>query len=85
MLSAGFSDDEVAGIARLLAAHVLASAQPDARTAAGLSAEALGDFPHLHRVAPAYARLSEQDVFELGVEIILDGLGKRLSRTASPG
>ncbi len=85
LLSAGFSEDEVAGIARLLAAHVLASTRSDARSATGLSAEALSDFPHLHRVAPAYSRLSEEDVFELGVEIVLDGLGRRLSGTASPG
>jgi TetR/AcrR family tetracycline transcriptional repressor len=75
LLSAGFSDDEAAGIARLLAAHVLGSTPGIPRDVPDLSAEL---FPHLARVAPAYGRLSEQDIFELGVEIILDGLVHRL-------
>jgi TetR/AcrR family transcriptional regulator, tetracycline repressor protein len=78
LLRAGFSDGEAAGIARLLAAHVLSSTQFDAR-ADGMPAELPHDFPHLERVAPAYARLSEQDIFELGIEVILDGLASRRS------
>jgi TetR/AcrR family tetracycline transcriptional repressor len=86
LLRAGFPDADAAGIGQLLAAHVLASTQRDTRAAArgteppGIAEDLLGDFPHLRRVAPAYLHLSEQDIFDLGIDIILDGLTHRLSR-----
>ncbi|MFC9086092.1 TetR/AcrR family transcriptional regulator C-terminal domain-containing protein [Nocardiopsis dassonvillei] len=43
----------------------------------GLSAEHLADHPHLRRTLPAFARLSAEEVFETGVEIIVGGLVQR--------
>ncbi|MFD9895907.1 TetR/AcrR family transcriptional regulator C-terminal domain-containing protein [Amycolatopsis sp. NPDC059027] len=93
LLDAGFSADETAGIARLLAAHVLASVEQlpsvskDAKNpfAAGEidkpTPASSGDYPNLRGLAPAFARLSTEDLFELGIDIILDGLDHRRRRT----
>lgn len=84
LFEAGFSEDEAAGISRLLAAHVLSSTTEETRT--GTTAETrpippdLSAYPNLHRVAPAYSRMSGEDLFELGIEIILDGLERRAKR-----
>ncbi|GAA4536924.1 TetR/AcrR family transcriptional regulator C-terminal domain-containing protein [Amycolatopsis samaneae] len=82
---AGFSADETAGIARLLAAHVLASVEqlppvsenPVAATetiAAAIDPEV---HPNLYGLGPAFARLSTEDLFELGIDVVLDGLEHR--------
>jgi TetR/AcrR family transcriptional regulator, tetracycline repressor protein len=76
LFEAGFSEDEAAGIARLLAAHVLSSSAEAGRALA----TSLSGYPHLERVAPAYTRMSGDDLFELGIEIILDGLEHRAKR-----
>ncbi|WP_158883211.1 TetR/AcrR family transcriptional regulator C-terminal domain-containing protein [Amycolatopsis anabasis] len=91
LLEAGFPEHEAAGISRLLAAHVLNSAQeetralippeaPGAERAPTELAARLRDFPQLRRIAPAYTGLSGADLFELGIEIILDGLEHRAAR-----
>jgi TetR/AcrR family transcriptional regulator, tetracycline repressor protein len=78
LFEAGFTEDEAAGIARLLAAHVLASTQ-DADREIDLPG---GQYPNLERIAPAYARVSRDELFDLGVETILDGLEQRLKQAA---
>lgn len=40
----------------------------------------MADYPNLRRVAPAFARQSAQEVFDLGVDVILDGLAARVAR-----
>ena len=84
LLAAGFDEDEAAGISRLLTAHVLNSvdqpqAEPDPEARAAVL-ELMADYPNLRRVAPAFARQSAQEVFDLGVEVILDGLAARVAR-----
>ncbi|WP_260479144.1 TetR/AcrR family transcriptional regulator C-terminal domain-containing protein [Kibdelosporangium aridum] len=76
LLEAGFPDTEAGGIARLLAAHVLTTAQQEARTIDPPD----GDYPSLRRVATQ--PMSSERQFELGIEIILDGLEQRLTRAA---
>jgi TetR/AcrR family tetracycline transcriptional repressor len=80
LLDAGFTENEAAGISRLLAAHVLTSAQEGIR----LLDMPEGAYPSLQRVTPAYATMSGSDLFDLGMEIILDGLEQRLTRAAAP-
>jgi TetR/AcrR family transcriptional regulator, tetracycline repressor protein len=90
LLTAGFDEDEAAGISRLLTAHVLNSVpvpggEPDPEDGAAVL-ERMREYPNLRRVAPALARQDAQEVFELGVEIILDGLAARVARrVASSG
>ncbi|AGM09765.1 TetR/AcrR family transcriptional regulator C-terminal domain-containing protein [Amycolatopsis keratiniphila] len=79
LLEAGFSEEDTAGISRLLTAHVLASVEtlparePDEGFLARLEA-----YPHVGRLGPAFAAQSGEELFELGVEVILDGLATRL-------
>ncbi len=79
LLEAGFSEEDTAGISRLLTAHVLASVEtlparePDEGFLARLEA-----YPHVGRLGPAFAAQSGEELFELGVEVILDGLAARL-------
>lgn len=84
LLDAGFSPDDAAGISRLLSAHVLDSVPGTAPAAEPADpapvVAAMADYPNLARVASAFARLSDTDLFELGVEIVLDGLERRLLR-----
>ncbi|PSL01010.1 tetracycline repressor-like protein [Murinocardiopsis flavida] len=87
LLDAGFTEREAAGVSRLLAAHVLSSVEehtavrpaddtaPDA--APPFHDEHLAGHEHLRRVAPYYAGLGGDDIFELGIEVILDGLAHR--------
>jgi TetR/AcrR family tetracycline transcriptional repressor len=82
LLRAGFDAEESAAISRLLTAHVLSSMElprrdpdPDASAAAFAS---MADYPNLRLVAAAFARQTGQEVFELGIEIILDGLAARV-------
>jgi len=74
LLEAGFSPDDAAGISRLLSAHMLDSAQAEPCPAP------MANYPNLSRLAPAFGRLSDTDLFELGVTVILDGLEHRLLR-----
>lgn len=84
---AGFADDETAGIAQLLSAYVLGSV-PDQHE--GLAASAgseqmgsqLSSFPTVERVLPVLVAMTEQEKFDLGVEILLGGLAQRLERAA---
>ncbi|CAM3427430.1 TetR/AcrR family transcriptional regulator C-terminal domain-containing protein [Kibdelosporangium persicum] len=76
LLEAGFPDDEAAGIAQLLAAHVLSTAQQPARPIDPPEA----DYPSLHKVADV--AMSGEQLFELGIEVLLDGLEQRLTRAA---
>ncbi|MFE0021375.1 TetR/AcrR family transcriptional regulator C-terminal domain-containing protein [Amycolatopsis sp. NPDC059021] len=91
LLDAGFSADETAGIARLLAAHVLASveqlppASGEARNPLSAGENATPamnpeDYPNLHSLGAAFARLSTEDLFELGIDVVLDGLEHRRRR-----
>jgi TetR/AcrR family transcriptional regulator, tetracycline repressor protein len=77
LLDAGFSPEDAAGISRLLAAHVLASVPTAPAGDPSPVLASMADYPNLARVAPAFARLSETDLFDLGIEIILDGLAHR--------
>lgn len=73
LLDAGFSPGDTAGISRLLDAHVLDSTPgPVVESAAG--------YPNLARLGAAFGGLSDEELFELGVEVILDGLERRLLR-----
>ncbi|MEJ3657601.1 TetR/AcrR family transcriptional regulator C-terminal domain-containing protein [Actinomycetes bacterium KLBMP 9759] len=83
---AGFADEEAAGIARLLAAHVLNSVddhrdpasdpRPDEERRAAMR-EAMAAYPNLRRVGPALVRQTGEELFELGLEIVLAGLVAR--------
>lgn len=83
---AGFSDHETAGIAQLLTAHVLTSVPGKPTSPEGLDApampsemtEGLDDFPTVQRVLPVLRGMSEQQKFDLGVHVILDGLTRYL-------
>ncbi|MER6668178.1 TetR family transcriptional regulator [Amycolatopsis japonica] len=79
LLEAGFSEEDTAGISRLLTAHVLASAEtlPARKPDEGFRAR-LEAYPHVGRLGPAFARQSGEELSELGVEVILDGLAARL-------
>ncbi|RSN47764.1 TetR family transcriptional regulator [Amycolatopsis sp. WAC 04197] len=79
LLEAGFSEEDTAGISRLLTAHVLASVEtlPARKPDEGFLAR-LEAYPHVGRLGPAFARQSDEELFELGVEVILDGLAARL-------
>lgn len=87
LLEAGLTDEDAAGVSRLLVAHVLAvTPTAPAPSRAGEGAPGLPeDLPSLRRVAPTLARLSDDQVFELGVEIILDGIERRLAQPTNPG
>jgi TetR/AcrR family transcriptional regulator, tetracycline repressor protein len=78
LLRAGFDADESAAISRLLTAHVLNSVEPPRRDAEEAIGADVTDYPNLRRVAPAFARQTGEEVFELGIEVILDGLEVRL-------
>lgn len=80
LLDAGFSPDDAAAISRLLAAHVLDSVPAREPGDPGPVIDRMADYPNLARVGPAFGRLSDADLFELGVEVILDGLEQRLLR-----
>ena len=45
----------------------------------GADPERLSAYPNLQRVAPALARLSEEDLFRLGIDLVLDGIQRRIS------
>ncbi|WET78774.1 TetR/AcrR family transcriptional regulator C-terminal domain-containing protein [Amycolatopsis sp. QT-25] len=79
LLEAGFSEKDAAGISRLLTAHVLASMETlPARKPDEEFFERLAAYPHVNRLGRAFARQTGEDVFALGVEVILDGLEARL-------
>ncbi|EMD27023.1 TetR/AcrR family transcriptional regulator C-terminal domain-containing protein [Amycolatopsis azurea] len=82
LLEAGFSEEDTAGISRLLTAHVLASVEtlPARKPDEGFLAR-LAAYPHVSRLGPAFAAQSSEDLFDLGVEVILDGLAARLRRS----
>jgi len=75
LLDAGFTPEDTAGIARLLTAHVLASAETPAKTG-GLEGR-LDDYPAVRTLGPIFARTTAEDLFALGTEVILDGLAHR--------
>lgn len=77
LLEAGFSPDDAAGVSRLLTAHVLDSVPTRVEPSDAVT-EQMAAFPNLARVEPAFGRLSDTDLFELGVAVILDGLQQRL-------
>ena len=76
LLTAGLTEKDAAGISRLLLSHALSS--PPSTPAPLVQEDTAGDYPHLRRVAPILAGLSEEDLFDLGVQIILDGIDARL-------
>ena len=78
LLRAGFDAGEAAAISRLLTAHVLSSVEPPRRAPDDPVPPDVTGYPALRRVAPALARQTGEDVFELGIEVILDGLAARL-------
>lgn len=88
LLRAGFSEDDAAGVSRILSAHVLASVEdypPRSADDSGAGPppamlDALANFESLHRVGPSFSRLDGEAVFELGVQILLDGLSARVAR-----
>ncbi|KDN16124.1 TetR/AcrR family transcriptional regulator C-terminal domain-containing protein [Amycolatopsis rifamycinica] len=77
---AGFTPEDTAGIARLLTAHVLASAEtpprPDPEAAQAFQ-DRLEGFPAVKELGPAFARTTADELFALGTEVILDGLAAR--------
>lgn len=85
LTSAGFGDEETAAIAQLLTAHVLNSVSPQPTSAADAAAPPsvetapdLTNFPTVQRILPVLLRTPEERKFELGVEVILDGLSSRV-------
>lgn len=83
LFDAGFPDEEAAGVARLLTAHVLGSVGPTASRegAAERGAamrEAMAGYPNLLRVGPVLVGQSEEALFELGLDVVLDGLERRV-------
>jgi TetR/AcrR family tetracycline transcriptional repressor len=78
LLEAGFTPDDAAGISRLLSAHVLDSVPATTPADPAPTITAMADYPHLATVAPAFGRLSDTALFDLGTDIILDGLAARL-------
>ena len=75
---AGFSPEDTAGIARLLTAHVLASAEETAKPdpeAAKAFQEKLRDYPAAKELG--FTELTADELFALGTEVILDGLAQR--------
>ncbi|MFB9688107.1 TetR/AcrR family transcriptional regulator C-terminal domain-containing protein [Amycolatopsis plumensis] len=76
LLDAGFTPEDTAGIARLLTAHVLASAETPARTDPEFR-NRLAGFPTVAALGPAFARTTADELFALGTEVILDGLAAR--------
>ncbi|GAB3482289.1 TetR/AcrR family transcriptional regulator [Nocardiopsis coralliicola] len=87
LLRAGFTAADAAAIARVLTAHVLASAGGARHGDGGQAApppalaDPPADLPHLRAVGPALARLDADAVYATGVELLLDGLELRLART----
>jgi len=83
LLGAGFDEDEAAAISRLLVSHVISSIEMESMAVSGEAppwlADVPEDLPSLKRVAPALAGLTGQRLFELGVEVIIDGLKARLA------
>jgi TetR/AcrR family tetracycline transcriptional repressor len=79
LLEAGFTESDAAGIARLLTAHVLDSVPAGAPPAQSGTWPDLAEYPSLRRIVPAFAAPTADAVFELGVEIILDGLEVRVA------
>jgi TetR/AcrR family tetracycline transcriptional repressor len=79
LLEAGFAEEDAAGVARLLTAHVLDSVPTGGPPAAAMDWPDLSEYPSLRRVGPAFAAQTADAVFELGVEIILDGLAARVA------
>ena len=77
LLGAGLTVEDAAGVSRLLVSHVLSTDPGDVAPLADVTAE---EHPHLHRVAPALTRLSAEELFELGMQVILDGIDARLSK-----
>ncbi|MFI5584172.1 TetR/AcrR family transcriptional regulator C-terminal domain-containing protein [Amycolatopsis sp. NPDC051758] len=78
--NAGFSLEDTAGIARLLTAYVLASAEAPARPdpeAAQAFQDSLDNFPTVKALGPIFAETTADDLFRLGTEVILDGLAHR--------
>ncbi|MCR6484178.1 TetR/AcrR family transcriptional regulator C-terminal domain-containing protein [Amycolatopsis sp. OK19-0408] len=73
---AGFTNEDTAGIARLLTAHVLASVdEPPNAEAAKAVREKLEGYPAARELA--LTTLTADDLFVLGTEVILDGLAQR--------
>ncbi|MCO1653742.1 TetR/AcrR family transcriptional regulator C-terminal domain-containing protein [Pseudonocardia humida] len=89
LLGAGFDGPDAAAISRLLTAHVLSSVppprpRPDPAELAAMR-ERMAAYPSLRRVAPEFDRQDPGAVFELGVQVILDGLAARLAQPPPPG
>jgi TetR/AcrR family tetracycline transcriptional repressor len=76
LLDAGFTPEDTAGIARLLTAHVLASAETPAKPDPGFQ-DRLDGYPAVRALGPIFARTTADDLFALGTEVILDGLAQR--------
>ncbi|MEV4056688.1 TetR/AcrR family transcriptional regulator C-terminal domain-containing protein [Amycolatopsis sp. NPDC049688] len=78
LLEAGFTPEDTAGIARLLAAHVLASVERPEKPnpeAAKEFLENLKAYPNARTLG--FTGLTADDLFALGTEVILDGLAQR--------
>lgn len=84
LLGAGVSADDAAGISRLLLAHVLALPPPvaPAEERDDGAGDPLAHYPSLRQVAPALSRLSEDDLFHLGIDLVLDGVERRITSSS---
>ncbi|SDS68888.1 TetR/AcrR family transcriptional regulator C-terminal domain-containing protein [Microlunatus soli] len=77
--AAGLPESEIGGVTALLAAHVLNSvAEEQPVIGAARAAADSEEWPTLRRVGPAMPR-SAEDSFELGIQILLDGIAARLA------
>ncbi|WP_147918265.1 TetR/AcrR family transcriptional regulator C-terminal domain-containing protein [Ruania zhangjianzhongii] len=81
LLEAGLTVEDAAGVSRLLVSHVLSTHPGDLAPLAEAAGEvgSSDDYPNLRRVAPALAGLSGDALFELGMQVILDGIEARLT------
>lgn len=83
LVEAGLPDAEAAATAQILAAHVLNSVETVVPDRSGDVPDLTG-FPELSRIAPAYAELTGEDLYELGCELLLDGLAHRIAPATGP-
>ena len=86
MLEAGLTPEDAARFSRLLVALVLAPPPVTEPFGAGSAAaqESLGNYPSLQRVSPALAHVSKDDLFDLGVRVILDGIERCIDVPSTP-
>jgi TetR/AcrR family tetracycline transcriptional repressor len=80
LLRSGLSEHDVAAFSRLLIAHALSETPATAPLESSVqdTVDSRPDFPSIRRVTPSLSQLSDDDVFDLGVTVILDAIEDRV-------